>query len=102
MEERQRILLPDRLVQVSTAKTFHAGHARFNFRHQCLFPSLVEHLQVVIAQLIVQKVVHVDGASLYVVDLEGVDHERDLSPSQHREPFRFAHFFGHLTSSLEL
>ena len=33
-------------------------------RHQCLFPNLVEHLQVVVAQITVQQVVHAIWLSL--------------------------------------
>ena len=41
-------------------------------------------------------------ALLYVVDLDGVDHESDLYSSPILEPVLLLHFFGLLNCSLEL
>ena len=52
-------------------ETFQENHLKYNFHgHRCLFPSLVDHLQTVAAQLHVQQVVHASGFAVYVVDLE--------------------------------
>ena len=60
-------------------------------------PTPVEHLQVVVPQVIVEKVVHANDSPLYLVDLEeGVDHETDRSSSQHWEPVLVLHFLSHL------
>ena len=53
------ILHNGRHFQSSTTNTFLGDHVRFDVHgQQCLFPSQVEHLKVVIGQLSVQQVVH--------------------------------------------
>ena len=75
---------------MSTVKTSQEGHIKFNVhRHQCRFPGLVEHLQVVVAKLCVQEVVHASGSPRHVVDPGSFDLESDLSSSQHRDRFLF-------------
>ena len=65
---------------LSIVETFHKGHITSTFHcHQCLLPSLVEHLQVVAAHLNAQQVVHLCGSPLYIMDLgDSADHESDL------------------------
>ena len=83
-------------------RTIEESHLKFNVRcHRYLFPNLVDHLQVVVAQLNAQQVVHASGSLLYVSDLEGVNDESDLSSSQHQEPLPLLRFFDHLNFLLE-
>ena len=57
-----------RLFQLSMVQTFQDVPIKFILhRHQCLCPSLVEHLQVVVATL--SKIVHANGSTLNFVDI---------------------------------
>ena len=102
MEKGEGLLLESGLSQMSTVKTFQAGHATFHFIAINLPSQACSNIfKLSLRNSNVQQVVHASGSSMYVIDLEeSVDHGSDPSSGQHREPALFVNLFG-LSSSLE-
>ena len=88
MIERQGCLHETRFLKLSMTQTLQEVSLRFLLqRHQRLFPSFVEHLQVLVAHLNVQQVVQAVSSPLHIfVVADGVDLLCDLSSCQHQSP----------------